>query len=38
LRGEPYRPGGPDILVSNGHIHKEIQEAAAEIATQATRL
>jgi myo-inositol-1(or 4)-monophosphatase len=38
LRGESYRPGGPDILVSNGLIHDEIRETAAEIATQATRL
>jgi myo-inositol-1(or 4)-monophosphatase len=38
LRGGPYRPGGPDILVSNGHIHQEIQETAAEIATQSKKL
>jgi myo-inositol-1(or 4)-monophosphatase len=35
LRGGPYRPGGPDLLVTNGHIHAEMQQMMAEIATHA---
>ena len=35
LRGGPYRPGGPDLLVTNGHIHAEMQQMMAEIATRA---
>jgi myo-inositol-1(or 4)-monophosphatase len=38
LRGGPYLPGGPDVLVSNGRIHDEIQRTAAEIALHATKL
>jgi myo-inositol-1(or 4)-monophosphatase len=38
--GAPYTPGGPDILVSNGRIHVEMQQIAADIAERAasTRL
>jgi myo-inositol-1(or 4)-monophosphatase len=32
LNGEPYRPGGPHILASNGLVHDEMRELAAEIA------
>jgi len=38
LRGGPYRPGGPDLLVTNGHIHAEMQQMMADIATRATKL
>lgn len=31
LSGQPYRAGGPDLLVSNGHVHAEMQAVAAEI-------
>jgi myo-inositol-1(or 4)-monophosphatase len=30
--GGPYTPGGADILVSNGRIHVEMQQIAADIA------
>jgi myo-inositol-1(or 4)-monophosphatase len=36
LHGGPYRAGGPDLLVSNGHIHKEMVQAAKEIAANAS--
>jgi myo-inositol-1(or 4)-monophosphatase len=32
--GAPYRPGDPEILASNGHIHGEMKETAAEIAVK----
>jgi myo-inositol-1(or 4)-monophosphatase len=35
LSGGPYHPGGPDLLVTNGHIHAEMQQMMAEIATRA---
>ena len=35
LRGGFYSPGGPDLLVTNGHIHAEMQQMMAEIATRA---
>lgn len=35
LEGWPYRPGGPSILASNGRIHEEMREVAAEIHRQA---
>lgn len=31
LAGRPYRPGGPTILASNGRVHEEMREVAAEI-------
>src|ERR1700675_4796193 len=37
LRGGPYHPGGPDLLVTNGRIHAEMQQMMAEIATRATK-
>ena len=33
--GKPYRPGGHDMLASNGRIHREMQEVAAGIAARA---
>jgi myo-inositol-1(or 4)-monophosphatase len=38
LSGGPYRPGGPDLLVSNGRIHTEMQNAAAEIARNFSKI
>jgi myo-inositol-1(or 4)-monophosphatase len=35
LKGGPYHPGDPDILVTNGHVHDEIQKFAAEIEKKA---
>ncbi|MBI3405941.1 MAG: inositol monophosphatase [Acidobacteria bacterium] len=35
LNGRPHRLGGKDLLASNGHIHTEMQELAAEIAGKA---
>jgi|SRR5579863_4593405 len=32
LAGKPYRPGGPDMLASNGRIHAEMKDVAAQIA------
>lgn len=32
LNGLPYRPGDPDVLASNGHVHAEMQRVAADIA------
>ena len=32
LSGRPYRPGDCDILASNGHVHAEMQQIAAQIA------
>ena len=32
LEGQPYAPGGRSILATNGHIHQEMKELAAEIA------
>lgn len=34
LSGGPYHPGGPDLLVSNGHVHAEMQAVAGEIKAQ----
>ena len=34
--GRPYRLGGPEVLASNGRIHSEMQQVAAEIAERAT--
>jgi len=31
LLGQPYHPGAVEILASNGHIHEEMQQVAAEI-------
>ncbi len=38
LRGGSYRPGGPDLLVTNGHIHAEMQQMMAEVAAQVTKM
>jgi myo-inositol-1(or 4)-monophosphatase len=38
LSGAPYRAGGPNILVSNGRIHAEMRDTAAEIAAAPTKL
>src|ERR1700678_4655180 len=38
LSGGAYRAGGPDILVSNGRIHDEMQTTAAEIAQKASKV
>jgi myo-inositol-1(or 4)-monophosphatase len=32
LNGQPYRPGDPDILASNPHVHAEMKGIAADIA------
>jgi myo-inositol-1(or 4)-monophosphatase len=32
LSGQPYHPGAAEILASNGHVHEEMQQVAAEIA------
>lgn len=34
LQGMPYAPGGPSILASNGRVHGEMQQVAAEIAAR----
>jgi myo-inositol-1(or 4)-monophosphatase len=38
LTGGPYHPGGPDVLVTNGHIHDEVLKTAADIATKVAEL
>jgi myo-inositol-1(or 4)-monophosphatase len=38
LSGGPYRAGGPNILVSNGHVHAEMLRTAAEIEAQTATL
>jgi myo-inositol-1(or 4)-monophosphatase len=38
LHGGPYHPGGPDLLVTNGHIHAEMRQMMAEVAAQATKI
>jgi myo-inositol-1(or 4)-monophosphatase len=37
FRGRPYNLGDYEILASNGHIHTEMQQLAADIAEQAGR-
>jgi myo-inositol-1(or 4)-monophosphatase len=37
LSGRPYHPGDPDILVSNGRIHSEVQQVAADIAARMSK-
>jgi myo-inositol-1(or 4)-monophosphatase len=37
LKGGEYKPGDPDLLVTNGHVHDEIQRTAAEIATKVVK-
>jgi myo-inositol-1(or 4)-monophosphatase len=32
LSGAPYHPGDPDMLASNGRIHAEMQQVAAQVA------
>jgi myo-inositol-1(or 4)-monophosphatase len=34
--GRPYHPGDPEILASNGRIHSEMQQLAADIAERAS--
>jgi myo-inositol-1(or 4)-monophosphatase len=31
LEGRPYRPGDPSVLATNGRIHAEMQEVAAQV-------
>jgi len=38
LHGGPYHPGGPDLLVTNGHIHAEMRQMMAEVAAHATKI
>jgi fructose-1,6-bisphosphatase/inositol monophosphatase family enzyme len=38
LHGGSYHPGGPDLLVSNSHIHAEMQQMMAEVAAHATKI
>jgi myo-inositol-1(or 4)-monophosphatase len=35
--GRPYHPGDPEILASNGRIHSEMQQIAADIMERASR-
>ena len=35
--GRPYHPGGPEILASNGLIHTEMQQLAADIAERSSK-
>jgi myo-inositol-1(or 4)-monophosphatase len=35
--GLPYRPGDPEILASNGHVHAEMQKVAADVAERAVK-
>ena len=34
IAGAPYQPGGPSVLVTNGLVHDEVQQVAAEIAAR----
>jgi len=38
LSGGAYHAGGPNILVSNGHVHAEMQATVAEIERQSAKL
>jgi myo-inositol-1(or 4)-monophosphatase len=38
LEGREYRPGGPHILATNGLIHNEMRDFAAEIAQKAAAM
>ncbi|MFY9802725.1 MAG: inositol monophosphatase family protein [Candidatus Acidiferrales bacterium] len=38
MQGGEYRAGGPDLLVTNGHIHAEMLQAMAEISAHASKL
>jgi myo-inositol-1(or 4)-monophosphatase len=38
FRGQPYHPGGQELLASNGRIHAEMQQVAADIAARADKL
>jgi myo-inositol-1(or 4)-monophosphatase len=31
LEGRPYRPGDPSVLATNGHIHAEMRDVAAQV-------
>jgi len=35
LNGQPYRPGEPEILASNGLVHAEMQRVASDISERA---
>jgi myo-inositol-1(or 4)-monophosphatase len=35
LNGQPYRPGEPEILASNGLVHAEMQRVSSDIAERA---
>jgi myo-inositol-1(or 4)-monophosphatase len=35
--GRPYHPGDPEILASNGLIHAEMQQLAADIAERSSQ-
>jgi myo-inositol-1(or 4)-monophosphatase len=35
LNGQPYRPGEPEVLASNGLVHAEMQRVASDIAERA---
>jgi len=34
IAGAPYQPGGPSVLVTNGLVHDEVKQVAAEIAAR----
>ncbi|HYL69213.1 MAG TPA: inositol monophosphatase family protein [Candidatus Limnocylindria bacterium] len=36
--GRPYRPGDPALLASNGRLHLELQQVAADVAERATKI
>jgi myo-inositol-1(or 4)-monophosphatase len=36
LDGKPYQLGGTSILATNGHVHDEMLQLAAEIASRKT--
>jgi len=37
LAGQPYHPGGRELLASNGHIHAEMKDVIAEIAANSAK-
>jgi myo-inositol-1(or 4)-monophosphatase len=37
LSGQPYHPGDREMLASNGHIHSEMQQVAADISKRANQ-
>jgi myo-inositol-1(or 4)-monophosphatase len=38
LHGRPYHPGMPDVLASNGRVHVEMQQVAADVAERAAQI